>query len=53
VNTEDIHTDGANSILEVNGSFEPSRLRANLFIDYGHFVRENNIYSGDCIRLFH
>jgi hypothetical protein len=54
VNTEDILTDGQHSMLEVNGSYEQSKLRASLFIDYTHLeIGKLNLHSGDCFRLKH
>lgn len=38
--------------MEVNGSFEPSKFRARLFIDYNHMKYERmHFESGDVIRL--
>ena len=54
INTSEIKENGEESILEVNGSHEASKIRARLFIDFNHLLSDKaNIHSGDTIRLFH
>jgi hypothetical protein len=36
IDTENLHDNTINSILEVNGSYEPSKLRATLFMTSEH-----------------
>jgi hypothetical protein len=40
--------------LDINGSHEPSKLKAKLFIDFNHLLSAKaNLHSGDTIRLYH
>jgi len=60
VNTFKIEKHGESSVFEVNGSHEPTRIRARLFLEHElkeEAKKENkssaSIQSGDVIRLFH
>jgi len=54
VNSSDLIRTGDESILEVNGSFESTKLRARLYTDYSHFKFERTFFqSGDVLRLQH
>lgn len=45
---------GPEAVLEVNGSHEPSKFCARLFMDYNHLrFDKSNFESGDVLRLLH
>lgn len=42
------------AVLEINGSHEPSKLKARLFMDHNYLYQDKTcLQSGDPIRLFH
>lgn len=54
VNNTDIIKGGEEAVMELNGSFEPSKFRARLFLDHSH-MSEKHLFleSGDVIRIKH
>jgi len=53
-NVAELRKSGAEALLEINASHEPSRFRAKLFIDFNHMLlSKENLHTGDTIRLFH
>lgn len=56
VNETDLISLGEQAVLEINGSCEPSKLRAKLFLqpdDQLSAEEEVSLKSGDVIRIFH
>lgn len=54
VNSSDIEENEELAALEVNGSYEPSKLKAKLFMDYNYLHTERSgVHHGDPVKLFH
>ena len=60
VNTLEIEGSGEEAVLEINGSHEPSKFKARLFMDHNYMqhletnsTSSNILHSGAPIRLLH
>ncbi|CDW72551.1 inositol-triphosphate receptor [Stylonychia lemnae] len=54
VNTYEIQQEWNAAVLEMNGSYEASKLKARLFMDYNYSQTDNKTFqSGDTFRLYH